>query len=557
MKRFWHNILHGCLVSAACFAVAVIAGEASYGQVQKKTSGPICAVYVTGIGCSNCAVTDPALFVNATAASPDLIIFEYEIYHLRKENDDIQKEYFKYYSPPRLSPGVPFLVFNKNKSAIGKFNVLKFAEEIEEMPVNAFPKSDGTLVSFAELDLSKLPGLVKIWTKDRVLFSGRGGDSRVLKKILLEKNLSQALRNVKFETVDPEPVEISRDKIQFAHAVKIGDWRLQWNGAPLVLEKGKRTSMEGSMSLMVIALLVLGVALSFFRIRKTQKGTPLKFEFRGRVRDFIITLVSLTALIVFFLSARTITPDFLGQIGYDMPLPVFTFLIALVDGFNPCNMFVLTCLLALLISSSGSRVRLYIVALSFVGMVYMFYFMFMALWLNVFKYISFISPLRIAIGIIAVAAGIINCKELFFFKKGISLTIQDKHKGPLMERVQRMKEVIQKGSFPLLITSSLGLAALASLVELPCTAGFPIIYTGILSGKGLEDTISYYFYLGYYNLVYVLPLLVIIFIFVRTLRARQITQRQMEIIKFVGGIIMLLLGIVLLVNPGLLGLGIG
>ena len=120
-----------------------------------------------------------------------------------------------------------------------------------------------------------------------------------------------------------------------------------------------------------------------------------------------------------------------------------------------------------------------------------------------------------------------------------------------------MKEIIKNGSFPLLISSSIALATFASLVELPCTAGFPIIYTGILSGRGMESTLGYYVYLMLYNLVYVLPLLIVVTIFIYSFRVRKITQRQMEIIKFVGGIIMILLGIVLLVNPGLIGLGIG
>ncbi|HBG61694.1 MAG TPA: hypothetical protein DDX37_07690, partial [Candidatus Omnitrophica bacterium] len=167
------------------------------------------------------------------------------------------------------------------------------------------------------------------------------------------------------------------------------------------------------------------------------------------------------------------------------------------------------------------------------------------------------DPLRIGIALMALIAGFINCKELFLFKKGISLTIQEQHKGPLMKRIDKMKEIIQNGSFPLLISSSIALATFSSLVELPCTAGFPIIYTGVLSGRGMESSVSYYFYLALYNLVYVIPLLIIITIFICTFRVRKITQRQMEVIKFIGGIIMILLGIVLLVNPGLIGLGIG
>lgn len=525
-------------------------------SAESKHKEPLCAVYITGIGCGNCAVTDPVLFVNATASNPDLIIVEYEIYRSRQENQQIKDQYFNHYVPGQRT-GVPFLVVDKENSVIGRFKVLALAEKLAGMTASGFPRHDGEMVDFDDIDLAQLSGAPKIWTKNRVLIHGEGGNDAVLRRLVLEPDISTALKGVDYHDIEPKPVAISNSAIDFEYAVKVGNWRLQWNGSPIVMEAKEAGTMERSMILMLIALMVLAIAFSFFRVRKVKKGSPLKVEFRGRIRDFVIAATSLSALVIFLFSAKNITPDFLERIGYDLPLPVFTFFIALVDGFNPCNMFVLTCLLALLISTSGERRRLYVVALSFIGMVYVFYFMFMALWLNVFKYISFVTPLRVGIGTIAVVAGLINCKELFFFRRGFTLMIQDKHKGPLMKRIEGMKGIIQKGSLPVLITSSLGLAALASLVELPCTAGFPIIYTGILSGKGLDQTAGYYLYLAYYNMVYVLPLCVIIFIFIYTLRARQITQRQMEIIKFIGGVIMLLLGIVLLVNPGLLGLKLG
>ena len=178
----------------------------------------------------------------------------------------------------------------------------------------------------------------------------------------------------------------------------------------------------------------------------------------------------------------------------------------------------------------------------------------MAAWLNVFKVLNFADPIRISIAIVALIAGIINCKELIFFKKGISLTIQEQHKGPLYKKINSLRDVIKNGSFPLLIVSSIGLAGLASLVELPCTAGFPIIFTGILSGRTVEHNFMYYAYIAYYNIIYVLPLMVIVSIFIYTFKTRQITERQVQIIKFIGGFIMILLGIILLTNPGLIGL---
>jgi len=521
-----------------------------------KDSDPlICGAYLTGIGCSNCSVTDPVLLVESTSRYPNLIILEFEIFHEKMANMAVKKRYFKEYLPGKRS-GVPFFVLDKEKNYIGRLNVLKVPAVIDSMESNGCPLPNGKSVDFRKIDLTAIPAKFNIWTKNRVLISGPRGDNEVLKRIILQEDLSQALAGIEFLRVEPIAVKVSRAELLYENAIMIDGWRLQWNGDPVKVVKEKEKSIEKFLFWLFLTLLFLGGTLSFLKVRRVKKGAPLKLEWQGKISDCIIAGVSFLLLIVFFWLAKEISPALLEQSGYNLPLPLFTFIIALVDGFNPCNMFVLTCLLALLISTSSTRTRLLIVSISFIATVYIFYFTFMAAWLNVFKYVSFINPLRITLGLLALITGLINCKELFFFRKGFSLMIQDRHKGPLMRRIDHVKEVIKTGSLPLLIFSSLALASLASLIELPCTAGFPILYTGVLSARGLESTYSYYGYLLLYNLIYVMPLNIIIIIFIYTFRARQITQRHMEIIKFIGGIIMILLGIILLANPGLVGLSI-
>ena len=274
----------------------------------------------------------------------------------------------------------------------------------------------------------------------------------------------------------------------------------------------------------------------------------------SRKKTVLWIIIIVLLLVGFFILTKYASTDFLKNLGISLPLPLFTFIIALVDGFNPCNLFVLTLLIGLLVSASHSREKIYITGYTFIAVVYVIYFLFMATWLNVFKFVGFIDPLRYSIAAIAILAGVVNCKELFFFRKGITLMIQDKHKAPLVKRIERVKEVFVKGSIPMLISASVVLAAFASLVELPCTAGFPLIYTGVLAGKVLETSFSYYAYLLFYNLVYILPLSVIIGIFGCTMKAKQISKRQMQVIKFIGGAIMLLLGLILLINPEIIGL---
>jgi len=267
-----------------------------------------------------------------------------------------------------------------------------------------------------------------------------------------------------------------------------------------------------------------------------------------------ILVVSITAfvLIIFYFFTRNFSIEALKNLGGSLPLPVFTFLIALVDGFNPCNLFVLTLLVSLMLSESHSRKRILAVGFTFVAVVYVFYFLFMVAWLNIFKFIGFIDPLRYVIAAIAIIAGLINCKELFFYRKGVTLMVQDKYVGPLKKKIKNVAHLIKKGSMGTLIGASMVLAIFASLVELPCTAGFPIIYTGVLSGFFLKSNLMYYLYLMFYNLIYVLPLSVIILIFSYTFQGKQIEKKTMSWIKFIGGAIMLLLGIILLFNPALL-----
>jgi cytochrome c biogenesis protein CcdA len=265
-----------------------------------------------------------------------------------------------------------------------------------------------------------------------------------------------------------------------------------------------------------------------------------------------VALAFLAVILAFFALAQYADPGYLRELGLTIPLPYFTFLIAIIDGFNPCTMWVLTFLLVLLISVSEDRKRIFTVGFTFVAVIYVFYLMFMAAWLNVFLYIGFLEPVRIAIGLMALIAGIINCKEFFAFRKGITLMIQEKHKAPLVNRIEKMKDIIKQGSLPALILASIVLAAFASLVELPCTAGFPIIYTKILSEKVFAESAAYYLYLMLYNLIYVIPLAAIITLFGYFFKGKQITKKQMQAIKVFGGLIMIALGIILLFNPELL-----
>lgn len=69
-------------------------------------------------------------------------------------------------------------------------------------------------------------------------------------------------------------------------------------------------------------------------------------------------------------------------------LPIFTIIIGLLDGFNPCAMWVLMFLLALLVYTR-SRKKMFIVGGTFILVSGIVYYIFMAAWLNLFLFIDF------------------------------------------------------------------------------------------------------------------------------------------------------------------------
>ncbi len=231
----------------------------------------------------------------------------------------------------------------------------------------------------------------------------------------------------------------------------------------------------------------------------------------------------------------------------NMSLPVLTVMIAAMDAFNPCAFFVLFLLLGILVYTH-SRKTMVLVGGIFVFFSGFIYFLFMSAWLNLFMLFGRIGIITSVAAIVALTVAVLNIKDFFFFKKGVSLVIPEGAKPRLFER---MRNLLKKGSLPSMLTGTIVLAIAANSYELLCTAGFPMIYTRVLTLHGLP-TPQYYLYLVFYNLIYMVPLAGIVVLCSVTLGARKFTERQGQVLKLISGLMMLCLGTVLLVEPRLL-----
>jgi glutaredoxin len=242
---------------------------------------------------------------------------------------------------------------------------------------------------------------------------------------------------------------------------------------------------------------------------------------------------------------------FIGSLAVrDIGLPLFTIAIGLLDGFNPCAMWVLLFLLSLLVNVQ-SRVKMFIIAGTFVVASGLAYFAFMAAWLNVFMLVGFSAAVRVILAMLACVVGVVNVKDFFAFGRGISFSIPEPAKHGLYTRA---RGILQAENLAGALAGVIVLAVFVNTVELLCTAGLPAVYTHILTQRHLPWW-GYYGYLALYNAAYMLDDGLMVLTAVVTLNRFKLQQRGGRWLKLVSGMVLLALGLALLIRPEWLAQG--
>lgn len=225
----------------------------------------------------------------------------------------------------------------------------------------------------------------------------------------------------------------------------------------------------------------------------------------------------------------------------DVGLPAFTLAMGLLDGFNPCSMWVLLLMISILAPLNDRR-RMLAIAGTFVVVEGIAYFVFMAAWLNLFMLIGVSRASQLVIAAIAIVAGLINLKDVVAFGRGISLSIPEKAKPGIY---RRMRGLLHAPTMTAAIVGAAVLALLVQVVEFMCTSGFPALFTRILTLREL-DTASYYGYLLLYNAAYMLDDVIVLGIGVVMLSRHRLQEKEGRVLKLISGVVMVGLGIYLI-----------
>ena len=246
---------------------------------------------------------------------------------------------------------------------------------------------------------------------------------------------------------------------------------------------------------------------------------------------------------------HTLKIPLLGTVNLDLQsVALSTVLIAFIDGFNPCSFWVLSMLLAITMHT-GSRKKVLIIGLIFLTVTSLTYALFIAGLFSVLKIVSFLGWIRILVALVALFFALVNIKDYFWYKAGISFTIAEDKKSGIFRRIRAVMDASQ--SFWGLAGSTVVLAAGVSMVEFSCTAGFPVLWVNLLTAQNIGAA-SFVLLLLLYMVVYQLDAMAIFFPVVISLKAGRMEEKHGRLLKLIGGMLMLTLSIVMLVNPALM-----
>lgn len=239
---------------------------------------------------------------------------------------------------------------------------------------------------------------------------------------------------------------------------------------------------------------------------------------------------------------------FLGIIdAKTVSLPVLTLVLGLLDGFNPCAMWVLIFLITLLLGMKN-RKRMWWLGSLFILTSGISYFIFMAAWLQIMLFFGFVGAVRLIIGLIAIGVGGVSLKDFWRNRKADGVTCKVSSNSGAKKSFEKIKDIVHRKSIWWAILGIMILGFSINLVELACSAGFPALFTQILALNSIPAW-ERYGYMAGYIIFYMLDDMIVFGIAMKTMSLADANGKYAKYANVVSGVLMVVLGLLLIFKP--------
>ncbi len=459
--------------------------------LKTQAKEPVCATYLTQVGCTHCAKTDPVVLNEVFDKHSNFYVIEYEVFK-DKVNAPFLMDYHEKYSTPL---GVPTLVFGKQDFLVGDRDILKNLDQnINQKEGNKCSLKTGETVSLNNLDFNTLAGKPKIWHNNKILVKQKGGaDNAFLHQLLTTNSPEKLIKENRFDLTKPKKIALSGQSIKFDKAANINGWLYQWKTSNLSSED---SSNQGS---------IIGL---------NEENSGSQSQDNQNKKEKTLTIAKVLSL-------------------------------GTVDAVNPCALAVLILMMITIVTyNAKDKKKLLLAGLGFVLAVFVTYIIYGIIIVKFFQVVQALASIKIwlyrILGVIAIILGVLNIRDFFHYTPGSFGT-----EMPMFLR-PKVKKIISGVTSPI---GAMGTGFFVTVFLLPCTIGPYVIAGGILSVLEMIEVIPW---LLLYNFIFVLPMLVIVFLIYGGMsRIKDVQKWKDNNIKYlhlIAGSIMVLLGIAMILG---------
>jgi len=223
-------------------------------------------------------------------------------------------------------------------------------------------------------------------------------------------------------------------------------------------------------------------------------------------------------------------------------LPVLTIILGFLDGFNICSLGALVFILGLVLAFRSRKKILFFGGI-FILTTAIIYGFLMTAWYHLFSlFSSYIKIMNILVGIIAIIGGIYFFKQFADSRKQ-ALTCKTGTENKTVSRLSaRLSDTFQnRRNIFIILGAILLFAAVITIIEFPCSAAVPLVYTGILSQANVALP-EYLVLMTLYLLLYMLDEIIVFLVAVFTMKLWLSSPKFTAYITLIEGIILALIG---------------
>ena len=228
----------------------------------------------------------------------------------------------------------------------------------------------------------------------------------------------------------------------------------------------------------------------------------------------------------------------------EVSIPFVAILLGVIDGFNPCAMWVLLFLINMFIDMKDKK-KMFILGYTFLFTSALVYFLSM-LGISVVLNVTAVKQIQILIALVALIAGVLNIRTYIKTRNDTGCHVVDDKKRKKM--VKRVIKITKQESLFLALIGVIALAASVNLVELACSLGFPAIFSEILALNNVTGPLRV-LYLIIYVFFYMIDDLIVFTIAVSTFTIAAKSTKYTKYVNLIAGIIMILIGTLLIFKP--------